>query len=129
VAGHDADALGKEAPSEPAPPAGAPAAAPGTLEAQVWDQLRTIFDPEIPVNIVDLGLIYACRLVPEEKGTRVEVEMSMTAPGCGMGTCSGSRRRRRSWVFPVARAGGRRVGSPWDQSRMSEAARLELGFG
>jgi metal-sulfur cluster biosynthetic enzyme len=52
----------------------------------VIDQLKTIFDPEIPVNIVDLGLVYSCRIAPSENGeNRIDIKMAMTAPGCGMG--------------------------------------------
>ena len=62
------------------------------LEKEVWDALRTCYDPEIPVNIVDLGLVYDCRLIKRDgAGTRVEVKMTLTAPGCGMGCENGSR--------------------------------------
>jgi probable FeS assembly SUF system protein SufT len=81
LTGADADAIGKQALSD------APASeAAGDLETQVWDQLKTCFDPEIPVNIVDLGLIYDLKIVPlGSDGKRVEVKMTLTAPGCGMG--------------------------------------------
>src|SRR5215472_8514303 len=76
----DADALGLAAVavSEPEPAE--------FSEKLVWDQLRTVYDPEIPVNIVDLGLVYDCKITPlPEGGNKVEVKMTLTAPGCGMG--------------------------------------------
>src|SRR6516225_3426743 len=79
----DADALGitpATAQEEPAP------ATSGFSEQMVWDQLRTVYDPEIPVNIADLGLIYSCEIKPHETGGQcIDVRMSRTAPGCGMG--------------------------------------------
>src|SRR2546425_11721477 len=82
IAGKDADALGKEATAAPAA-----AGAGGDLEQQVWDVLRTCYDPEIPVNIVDLGLVYDMRITPSEPGgSRVDVRMTLTAQGCGMGS-------------------------------------------
>jgi probable FeS assembly SUF system protein SufT len=132
IEGKDADAIGKTPP--PAREEGA-AAAPGGessgIEHAVWEQLRLIYDPEIPVNIVDLGLIYACRVVPAGDGVRVEVEMTMTAPGCGMGDVL--RVEAEDRIRSISGVTETRVDivwdPPWDQSRMSEAARLELGFG
>src|SRR5436853_6447032 len=79
----DTDALGLSN----AATAQAPAVQEGTFSDQmVWDQLKTVYDPEIPVNIVDLGLVYSCVITPLEQGVnRVHIKMSMTAPGCGMG--------------------------------------------
>jgi probable FeS assembly SUF system protein SufT len=103
----------------------------GAIEEQVWEQLRMVYDPEIPINIVDLGLIYECNLVPEEKGVRVEIKMTMTAPGCGMGDVLKVEAEDRVKSVPgVSNAHAEIVWDPpWDQSRMSDAARLELGFG
>jgi probable FeS assembly SUF system protein SufT len=83
IAAQDADALGLAAPNA----AAASETAPGEVNEQlVWDTLRTCFDPEIPVNIVDLGLVYDMKLTPQPgRGARVEVKMTLTAPGCGMG--------------------------------------------
>src|SRR5439155_564373 len=78
IGGKDADALGLEPTTAPA------AAAGGDLEERVWATLKTCFDPEIPVNIVDLGLVYDMRITPEGDGRRVDVKMTLTAPGCGM---------------------------------------------
>jgi len=100
-------------------------------ETQVWEQLKTVFDPEIPVNIVDLGLVYECKSVPlEGGGTRVDVKMSMTAPGCGMGDVLKDDARRKILGVPGVREANVEVvwEPPWDASRMSEAARLQLGW-
>src|SRR5579864_4963688 len=81
IAGKDADALGKT-PAE----AGGAVSAGGDLESMVWEQLKTCFDPEIPVNIVDLGLVYGMELTPLDEGShKVDVKMTLTAQGCGMG--------------------------------------------
>lgn len=129
VADVDADAIGMEAEGTAERPPVDPDAVV-TLE-QVWDELRTCYDPEIPVNIVELGLIYRCELerLPGE-GTRVHIDMTLTAPGCGMGQILtddvDAKVRRLPGVADV------RVDlvfdPPWSPEHMSEAARLELGF-
>ncbi|MGH7970500.1 MAG: iron-sulfur cluster assembly protein, partial [Limisphaerales bacterium] len=84
IEGKDADALGIEAAAKSVS-TGAPATQEG-LEKEIWNQLRTCYDPEIPVNIVDLGLIYDCHLSPLAPASyKVDVKMTLTAPGCGMG--------------------------------------------
>jgi probable FeS assembly SUF system protein SufT len=128
IADKDADALGEGA---PAAAAAAPAASGPFEEEQVWEQLRTVFDPEIPVNLVDLGLIYHCQAVPlPEGGHRVEIAMSMTAPGCGMGDVLKEDVRRKVQTVPGVREVQVDVvwDPPWDASRMSDAARLQLGW-
>lgn len=119
----DADALGLEPP---------PAAThEGDFSEQlVWEQLKTIFDPEIPVNIVDLGLVYSCAITPAEEGNRIGITMSMTAPGCGMGDVLKSDVERRLSTLPtVKEVAVQIVFEPaWSTSRMSEAARLQLGL-
>ena len=122
----DADALG-----ERSAPAQAPASEGEFDEQQVWEQLRTVFDPEIPVNLVDLGLIYHCQAVPlPEGGHRVEIKMSMTAPGCGMGDVLKEDVQRKIQGVPGVREVDVEVvwDPPWDASRMSDAARLQLGW-
>jgi probable FeS assembly SUF system protein SufT len=122
----DADAIGKEVPAVPAE-----GEAQGPLEDQVWAQLRTCFDPEIPVNIVDLGLVYLCDLQPHEGGGYdVKVKMTLTAPGCGMGEILAADVREKVGLIPtVARADVELVfDPPWNQSMMSEEARLEAGL-
>ena len=123
----DADALGIAA-VEPQPETAAPTAFSENL---VWDQLKTVYDPEIPVNIVDLGLIYSCIITPlDEGGKKIDVKMSMTAPGCGMGDVL-----KRDVEMKVARVPEVKEVSvevvfdpPWNPGRMSEAAKLQLGF-
>src|SRR5262245_19295267 len=82
----DADALGLEAAAKPMTTTGQPRSKE-ELEKEVWNQLKTCYDPEIPVNIVDLGLIYDCQLTPQGAGEtfKADVKMTLTAPGCGMG--------------------------------------------
>jgi probable FeS assembly SUF system protein SufT len=97
----------------------------------VWEQLRTVYDPEIPVNIVELGLVYECKSTPlPEGGNKVEIQMTVTAPGCGMGPVLVDDVRRKVSGLPgVAEADVQLVWEPpWDQSRMSDVARLELGW-
>ena len=100
-------------------------------EEKVWEQLRTVFDPEIPVNVVELGLIYRCESIPLPDGSyRVEIDMSMTAPGCGMADVIQEDVRRKVRSAPGVREVNVRIvwDPPWDASRMSDAARLQLGW-
>lgn len=123
----DADALGittVEAPQEPAADA-------KFSEQLVWNQLRTVYDPEIPVNIADLGLIYSCVSTPlEPEGYKVEIKMSMTAPGCGMGNVLKADVEGKVARVPEVKEVHVEVvfDPPWGPARMSEAARLQLGF-
>ena len=130
IAGQDADAIGKEPPSAIELPAGA---GDEDVERLVWQQLRTCFDPEIPINVVELGLVYSAvvRPHPEDPGQRrVDVEMTLTAPGCGMGEVLVSDVRDKLERIPtVAEADVELVfDPPWNRSMMSEAARLETGM-
>ena len=104
----------------------------GPFELQhVIEQLKTVFDPEIPINVVDLGLIYACDALPLADGShRVEIKMSMTAPGCGMGDVLREDALARVRAVPgVSDVDVELVWDPpWDPSRMSDAARLQLGM-
>ncbi|MEO7433023.1 MAG: putative Fe-S cluster assembly protein SufT [Dokdonella sp.] len=128
ISGADADAIGKE------PPAAielAADAADADVEKLVWEQLRTCFDPEIPVNIVDLGLIYDCDLERLDDGQRkVNVRMTLTAPGCGMGEILVDDVRTKIEMIPtIVEADVDLVfDPPWNQTMMSEAARLETGM-
>ena len=121
----DADALGVD--GETAEPEET-----GPFELQrVIETLKTVFDPEIPVNVVDLGLIYVCEAHPlADGGHRVEIEMSMTAPGCGMGdVLKGDARTKLLALAGVTEVDIEIVWEPpWDASRMSEAAKLQLGM-
>lgn len=130
IDGKDADALGLQAGTvEPAE-----ADTREFNEQMVWDILKTVYDPEIPVNIVDLGLIYSCKIAPasdtEPDGKRIDIQMSMTAPGCGMGNVLKADVESRISRLPTVKAVNVEVvfDPPWDMSRMSEAARLQLGF-
>ncbi len=127
----DAAVLGEEyAPKQEAPSAEPAADAPYD-EARVWEQLRTVYDPEIPVNIVELGLVYQCQATPlPEGGQRVDIQMTVTAPGCGMGPVLQDDVRRKVLSVPGVKEANVELvwDPPWDQSRMSEVARLELGW-
>ncbi|MGN6521016.1 MAG: putative Fe-S cluster assembly protein SufT [Dokdonella sp.] len=128
IRGADADALGKEA---PAPLSLAEGADDAEVEKLVWEQLRTCFDPEIPINIVELGLVYDCDLERLADGRRkVSVRMTLTAPGCGMGEILVDDVRTKLEMIPtIAEADVDLVfDPPWTQSMMSEAARLETGM-
>jgi len=102
------------------------------VEQDAWNQLKTCYDPEIPVNIVDLGLVYSCRLAPVERkdSYRAEVKMTLTAPGCGMGPALAEDVREK--LMSIAEIGEAQVevvwDPPWNQSMLSEAARLKLGI-
>jgi probable FeS assembly SUF system protein SufT len=100
-------------------------------ETEVWDQLRTVYDPEIPVNIVDLGLVYDCQIVKSpDDATRVEVKMTLTAPGCGMGPAIAHDARAKILTIPgVDEAEVELVWDPpWNQNMISEAGRMKLGL-
>jgi probable FeS assembly SUF system protein SufT len=100
-------------------------------EQMVIDQLKTVFDPEIPVNIVDLGLVYTCTLTPlDEKSKRIEIRMSMTAPGCGMGNVLRADVESKLSRLPQVKEIHVEVvfEPPWHAGLMSDAARLQLGL-
>lgn len=100
-------------------------------EKLVWDQLKTVYDPEIPVNIADLGLIYACDITSTEGGShRIDIKMSMTAPGCGMGNVLKADVESKLSGLPTVKEVTVEIvyDPPWGPARMSEAARLQLGF-
>jgi probable FeS assembly SUF system protein SufT len=128
VRNEDADAIGKEPMPLPELPDNA---SDDDIEKAVWSQLRTCFDPEIPINIVELGLVYSCELGKRDDGSRVvEVKMTLTAPGCGMGDILVEDVRSKLELLPtVAEADVELVfDPPWNQSMMSDAARLETGM-
>lgn len=124
VAGVDASAIGREVPSDALVPMG------DFDEAQVWTQLRTCFDPEIPVNIVDLGLIYGLQIDDADAGKLVKVTMTLTAPGCGMGQVLKDDVESKVRALPgvIDASVDLTFDPPWDPSRMTEEAQLELGF-
>ena len=124
----DADSLGLT----PSLAQQTPAAQEGEFsEKMVWDQLKTIFDPEIPVNVADLGLIYSCVTAPlDQGGQRIDIKMSMTAPGCGMGNVLKTDIENKLGTLPDVREVHVEIvfDPPWTPDRMSEAAKLQLGF-
>lgn len=125
VAGKDGDALGMVILDEPDINT-----MEGTLEQKVWELMKTCFDPEIPVNIVDLGLVYECLITPSETGSKVAIKMTLTAAGCGMGpvlvadleqkikSIHGISELKIDLVFDP----------PWNRSMMSDVAKLQLGM-
>lgn len=130
VTEENADALGLERdPAKPSP-AGTPES--GELdEKSVWAQLKTCYDPEIPVNIVDLGLVYDCVISQRsDKGAKVNVKMTLTAPGCGMGPTICAEARSKILAIPgVADADVDLVWDPvWNQGMISEAGKMQLGL-
>ena len=128
IAGEDADALGKDRPADLHLPEDA---GDDAVEKLVWEQLRTCFDPEIPVNIVELGLVYDCLVERADDGSRkVAIRMTLTAPGCGMGDILVEDVRTKVERVPtVSEADVDLVfDPPWNQSMMSDAARLETGM-
>lgn len=104
----------------------------GTPTEQAWALMKTVYDPEIPVNIVDLGLIYSCDLLPidnDETRLRAHVVMTLTAPGCGMGPVIMAEVKRKLERLPLEDVNVELVfDPPWSQDRMSPAARLELNL-
>jgi probable FeS assembly SUF system protein SufT len=130
VAEKDLDALGLQKPETQEAPK--TARIDGAVsEEDVWNQLRQCYDPEIPVNIVDLGLVYDCRLIKKEDGgTRVEVKMTLTAPGCGMGPAIAHDAQSKILsVDGVDEADVQLVWDPpWNQNMISEAGRMKLGM-
>jgi probable FeS assembly SUF system protein SufT len=131
IEGRDADALGLESTiSKDAAPEGKSATGP-VNEELIWDQMRTCFDPEIPVNIVDLGLIYDCCVQPlPEGGNLVLVKMTLTAPGCGMSEYLKEDLEAKIRNVPGVTDVQVEVvwDPPWNQAMISESARLELGL-
>ncbi len=128
IEGADADALGKQAVQIEKLPEDA---SEKQVEAMVWDQLRTCFDPEIPVNIVDLGLVYECVVSDTEGGQKqVKVVMTLTAPGCGMGdVIAGDARRKLEGISTVEQVNVVVVfDPPWRPDMMSDAAKLQMGM-
>jgi probable FeS assembly SUF system protein SufT len=130
VAEKDLDALGLEKPQ--AQQAQKSSHTDGEVsEEDVWNQLRQCYDPEIPVNIVDLGLVYDCRLTKKDDGgTRVEVKMTLTAPGCGMGPAIAHDAQSKILsIDGIDEADVQLVWDPpWNQNMISEAGRMKLGM-
>lgn len=127
ISGIDADALGKEPPqldtlvSETDPLA---------VEKNCWEVMKTVYDPEIPVNIVDLGLVYLCNVEPAEQGNDVHIQMTLTAPGCGMGPIIQGDVEQGIRTLPGVNSVIVEVvlDPPWSREMMSEVAQVQLGL-
>ncbi len=128
ISGADADALGKE----PVPPPKVPEnATDADIEAVVWDQLKTCYDPEIPVDIVNLGLVYQCNIQSLGNGQRsVNVDMTLTAPGCGMGEVLVEDAREKIAIIPTISDVSVELvfDPPWNVEMMTDEARLQTGM-
>ncbi len=126
IEGEDAEALGKPVkdPLEDLPE-------DTSLQDKVWVMLKTCFDPEIPVNVVDLGLIYSCEFEPSSASDlqHVKIQMTLTAPGCGMGPVIAAEVKRKVELLPEVESAEVEIvfDPPWNQDMMSEIAKLELG--
>ena len=128
LAGNDADAIGREPPPLPKLPENA---TDDDVEELVWSQLKTVYDPEIPINVVELGLVYECNLIHAEGDERhVDIAMTLTAPGCGMGDVLVADVRDRIKLIPTISEVNVALtfDPPWNQTMMSEEARLETGM-
>ena len=128
IAGNDADALGKEPPK---PIELSEDASDDDVEKLVWQQLRTCFDPEIPINVVDLGLVYDLSLEHLDDGRRkVYVKLTLTAPGCGMGDILVEDARSKLEMIPTVEEAQIDLvfDPPWNQSMMSDEAKLQTGM-
>lgn len=128
IDGKDGDALGKT-PMNPL----ADLPIDASIEDQVWMQLKLVYDPEIPVNIVDLGLVYKCDIQPDiqdNTGFNVKIEMTLTAPGCGMGPVIAHDAKQKILAIPSVKLADIEIvfDPPWEQSMMSDIAKLELGM-
>ena len=129
ISPENVDALGME--PETLPAARANDKGEGTVDLDlVWEQLGTCYDPEIPISIVELGLIYRCEIVPDATGNRVEIDMTLTAPGCGMGPFLVEDVSAKVAEVPnvLDVVVDLIFDPPWNPVMMSEAARLESGI-
>lgn len=128
IAGDDAAVIGKEPPEHISLPDGA---SDEDVEELIWSQMATVFDPEIPIDIVDLGLIYRCEVDHSDPAARrVEIDMTLTAPGCGMGDILVDDVRDRVRMVPtVTKVEVEFVfDPPWTMEMMSDAAKLQAGM-
>ncbi|MFL2657951.1 MAG: putative Fe-S cluster assembly protein SufT [Akkermansiaceae bacterium] len=130
ISSNDADALGVDPEEKKEVQAEADRLADATLEEQVWHQMKQVFDPEIPVDIVNLGLVYDCTLSEVDSGTDVDVKMTLTAPGCGMGPVIAADAQAR--IMSLSEINEARVelvwDPPWNQDMISEEGKMKLGM-
>jgi len=127
ISGVDADALGKESHSLHTLVSETDQL---SIEKNCWEVMKTVYDPEIPVNIVDLGLVYACELEPAEDGFDISIKMTLTAPGCGMGPVIQGDVEKSVRVLPGVHSVIVEVvlDPPWSREMMSEVAQVQLGL-
>ena len=127
--GDDADAIGKEPPESIVVPENVSTA---DIEPLIWETLKSCYDPEIPVNIVDLGLIYRCEVTPIDAhgDVQVVIDMTLTAPGCGMGEAIANEVCDKVLALPKVEdiTVNLVFDPPWTRSMMSEEAQLTLGL-
>src|ERR1700740_793781 len=131
IAEKDLDALGLNKPDVQTKERPAEATNGEVSEEDVWNQLRQCYDPEIPVNIVDLGLVYDCRLIKKDDGgTKVQVKMTLTAPGCGMGPAIAHDAQSKILSIDGIDEDDVQLvwDPPWNQNMISEAGRMKLGL-
>jgi len=129
IEGKDSDALGRESAAKPVATADIPTDAKA-VATQVWDAMKTCYDPEIPVNIVELGLVYENKVEPVDGGYKVDVKFTLTAPGCGMGPILQSEVQSKVLAIPGVKSANIEVvfEPQWTQAMMSDAAKLQLGM-
>lgn len=130
IEGKDADALGMEVVQKKSGPAAGPVTQEH-VEKEIWNQLKTCYDPEIPVNVVDLGLIYDCHIEPIGANSyRAAVKMTLTAPGCGMGPVLQQDVQNKLLSLEAVDDVSVELvwDPPWNQSMLTEAAKLQLGL-
>ena len=127
LAGEHAEAIGQDVVKTPEL---SPDATLDDLKRLIWEQMATCYDPEIPINIVDLGLVYECEVIPDGDGRVLSIKMTLTAPGCGMGDVLVADVKEKVGVIPTVKHADVELvfDPPWDRSRMSEAAMLALGI-
>ena len=127
ISGTDADALGKESHSLHTLVSETDAIA---VEKNCWEVMKTVYDPEIPVNIVDLGLVYECKVEPAEQGNDIHIKMTLTAPGCGMGPVIQGDVEKNIRALPGVNSVDVEVvlDPPWSREMMSEVAQVQLGL-
>jgi probable FeS assembly SUF system protein SufT len=128
IDGRDGDALGEQVADHAVEAKTLTDGAPDP--AAVWDQLRKVFDPEIPVNIVDLGLVYSMDVEAKDGGHHVNVAMTLTAPGCGMGPAIAEDAKGKILLVPGVAGADVRITwePPWNQSMISEEGKMKLGL-
>ena len=131
IKAENADALGIDLHAEKGKKsAAAESIASGDVQGAIWEQLKLVYDPEIPVNIVDLGLVYDCQVTNDEGETNVEVKMTLTAPGCGMGpTIAADAQSKILMLEGISNARVDIVWDPvWNQDMITEEGKMKLGM-